>query len=293
MQKVTHRYLATSDFFYPNKLGYRRVSLAILPLAYGVFTTASDQPRHSGIIKGPFAHVGCKLHTAMFPILGKSCQLNSSPEWGATMKASWWMCPDMGNNLKKLRNAAGWTLQQAADNMGVSYGQYVKLERGERRFTTDHIRIAAEAFGVSPAEVIDPPNLVPIVGLAGAGPDGSVIFASEQDNLGEAPMPPGGNPGTVAVEIRGDSMRGIGDNGWLFYFDDRREPVTEDLIGELCIVGLENGQTLVKKLYRGRGEGLFDLESTNAPTLRDQKIVWAALITAIIPARAARRVGLR
>ena len=200
--------------------------------------------------------------------------------------------PLMGNNLKSLRKDRRWTLHEAADRMGVSYGQYVKLERGERRLTADYIQQASIAYGVSQTEIIDEISSVPIVGLAGAGPDGSVIFADEASNLGDAPMPPGGTPTTVAVEIRGDSMRGIGDNGWLFYFDDRREPVTEDLIGELCIVGLDHGHTLVKKLYRGRGAGLWDLESTNAPTLRDQKVVWAALITAIIPARAARRNGL-
>lgn len=47
--------------------------------------------------------------------------------------------------------------------MGVSKGQFIKLERGERRLTIDYINQAAKAFGVSSSEVIDDtPSVVPV-----------------------------------------------------------------------------------------------------------------------------------
>lgn len=61
----------------------------------------------------------------------------------------------MGNNLKKLRTACKMTHDRAAEAMGVSKGQYIKLERGERRLTLEYINQAAKAFDVTPSEVID------------------------------------------------------------------------------------------------------------------------------------------
>jgi len=60
----------------------------------------------------------------------------------------------MANALKKLRAARGWTHDLAAERMGISRGQFIKLERGERGLTERTIALAAKAFGVPPAEVI-------------------------------------------------------------------------------------------------------------------------------------------
>ncbi len=77
--------------------------------------------------------------------------------------------PGMGNGLKRLRQARGWTHEQAAEAMGISRGQLIKLERGERRLTADYIRLAAEAFGTSELEVLGTPRSVRLVGKVGAG----------------------------------------------------------------------------------------------------------------------------
>lgn len=61
----------------------------------------------------------------------------------------------MNNRLKKLRTEARLTQDEAAAAMGVSRGQYIKLERGERRLTTDYIARAAKAFHVSQSAVIE------------------------------------------------------------------------------------------------------------------------------------------
>lgn len=43
----------------------------------------------------------------------------------------------------------------AAEAMGVSRGQYIKLERGERRLTVEYINRAAKAFGVRSSDILD------------------------------------------------------------------------------------------------------------------------------------------
>lgn len=61
----------------------------------------------------------------------------------------------MGNKLKALREQRGWTLDDAAEAMGVSRGGYIKLERGERKLSERTIGLAVRAFGVSPSDLID------------------------------------------------------------------------------------------------------------------------------------------
>ena len=226
----------------------------------------------------------------IFPALGKSVNQNLPQHGARQISPAKAMLPVMGNNLKKLRDSKGWTHDQAAAALGVSRGQFIKLERGERRLTSDYINRAAIAFGVRQTDVIGQPETVPIVGIAGAGPDGSIEFTETE--LGEAPMPPGGNDKSVAVEVRGASMRGVAEDGWLVYYDDRRSPLTDDLIGELCVLWLADGRVVVKTPYAGREANKFDLESTNAPTMRDEAVIHAAAVTAIVPRRSARKLAL-
>lgn len=134
---------------------------------------------------------------------------------------------------------------------------------------------------------------VRVLGYAGADTEGYVI-QSDSDPVNEtAPVPPGGTSESVALHLKGGSMRGIADDGSLIYFEHQENPPTPDMIGYPCVVELEDGQVLFKRLLRGTGPGLFDLESTVGDTLRDRRIRWAAEPTAIIPPRQARRIVRR
>lgn len=133
---------------------------------------------------------------------------------------------------------------------------------------------------------------IPIVGKAGAGPDGSVLFAEGDGNFGEYPAPTNSTPTTVALEVQGDSMTGIARDGWIVTYDDKKPPEAEHM-GEPCICWLEDGRVLVKTPYPGRGVGLFDLESENARTMRDVPVRYFALVSNIVPRRSAHRYARR
>ena len=79
------------------------------------------------------------------------------------------------------------------------------------------------------------------------------------------------------MEIRGNSL-GSFFNRWLVFYDDVRRPATADLIGELCVVGLQDGRILIKLLQRGKTEGLHNLLSQTEPPIRDVAIEWAAKV---------------
>jgi len=186
----------------------------------------------------------------------------------------------MGNRLKELREEAGWTHDQAAQAMGVSRSQFIKLERGERRLTADYISLASKAFGVQPSAILEELT-VPLLGYVGAGA-AAHYYVDAQGALDEVPMPPGGNDTTVALEVRGDSL-GSFFNQWLVYYDEVRNPVTPDLLGKLVICETVDGRVLVKKLMRGPRPGYYNLHSQTESPIEDIELVWAAKVTHMSP----------
>lgn len=130
------------------------------------------------------------------------------------------------------------------------------------------------------ADSEEPPEPgIPIKGWVGAGSHAQ--YYPEETDLDLAPMIAGATPQTVALEIRGTSLGELFDR-WVVYYDDVRSPVTPDLIGKLCVVGLPDGNRLVKKLKRARG-GLFDLISNTEEPIRNAAVEWAAKVKLIGP----------
>lgn len=172
----------------------------------------------------------------------------------------------------------GLTLEKAAEAMSISKGQYVKLERGERRLTADYIVRAADAFGVTPSDIIGKSATVPLVGYVGAG---QYVEAINNGGIDEVDAPADANPDTVAAIVRGESMLPLFYDGWVLYWSKHLPP--KEMINKLCVVQLANGQILVKYLRPGSQAGLYTLTSTNANDMTDQLVDWAAPIDWIKP----------
>ncbi len=188
----------------------------------------------------------------------------------------------MANNLRSLRDGRGWTQDEAAAALGTTRNHYAKLEGGSRPLTAKWIRLTGEAYGVDPGQVVTERRAtVPVAGHVGAGTE-MHLYAEGQGSLGEVQAPEEVSARTVAAEVRGESLGPI-FNGWYVYFDDRREPVTDDLLGRLCVVGLVDGRILVKKLLRGRGPGGFELHGQFGEPIVDAEVIWAARVTSMMP----------
>ncbi len=204
--------------------------------------------------------------------------------------------PDHAKRLEQARIARKFaTARDAANYFGWSPDTYTQHENGLRGIGRAADKYA-KAFRVSQAWLLtgegDGPNgapiTVPIVGLAGAGPDGSVLYATGDQNFGEAPAPKDASPSTEALEVRGDSMRGLANDGWLIFYDDKQSP-SEDHMGEVCVCFLEDDRVLVKTPYPGSQKGLFHLESMNAPMMLDVPVGHFAFVTDIKPRRSAQK----
>jgi transcriptional regulator with XRE-family HTH domain len=187
----------------------------------------------------------------------------------------------MGNNLKQVRKARGWTIERAADAMGMSRSGYNKLERGERRLREDHIQRGQVVFGVSAADLVADNTTVSVVGSVQRG--GFILFVSSTEDSADAPRPPFSTETTVAVVGEGSVMPGVIEDGWLVYFSADESPFDEALLGALCCIGLEDGTAVVGRVYRGRDAFHFDVVTVAHERLPDRRVRWANKVEWIKP----------
>jgi len=194
------------------------------------------------------------------------------------------------------RREAGYaTASAAAEALGTSIPTYLGHENGSRGFKRDSADQYARKFNVSMEWLLtgkgpkerrstrpDPVEgrYVSLVGYVGAGAE--THFFAQDAPLDEVPAPAGSSDSTVAVEIRGDSLGSFFDR-WLVFYDDVRRPVTNDLVNKLCVVGLEDGRILIKKIQRSKAKGLFHLLSQTEAPILDVSVDWAARVKNMIP----------
>jgi phage repressor protein C with HTH and peptisase S24 domain len=214
------------------------------------------------------------------------------------------MSTTRGERLRQARENAGYkSARLAAKAMGIAVSTYGAHERAEdpggRDFGPDEATRYAKRFKVTPEWLLtgrwlppdgDTPRIVdhleekvtfkvPVVGYVGAGSKAH-FYDVAQGDLDDIDPPAGSNEATVAVEIRGDSL-GPFFNRWLVFYDKIQHPLTEDMLGELCVVGLEDGRILIKQVQRGSKPGLYNLASPNDAPIKDMPVQWAAKVNII------------
>lgn len=202
----------------------------------------------------------------------------------------------MGNNLRFLREARGWTHEEAAAAFGMSRSGYTKLERGERRLTSVYIAKGAQVYGVPEAAILDetfdenlvepegdfvastPSNgvtkslftVVPIAGYVGAG---ASVYPVEGDTSGHGGYikAPRGFGAMEALIVRGDSMAPAYENGDVIYFSGQPAELPIRDSGKAYVLKLVDGRMLLK-LVTPSGNGRYLLTSWNAPPIQDAEI---------------------
>lgn len=154
------------------------------------------------------------------------------------------------------------------------------LRPGGRQLKASEIPKVAAYLEVQPP-VPGKITTVPLVGYVGAGAQ-AVLFADGQGPFDDVEAPDDATDTTVAVEVRGESLGALFDR-WVVYYDNVRDPPGGDQIGKLCVVGLEDGRILVKKLVRGQIAGHFTLLSNVEPPIYDVPVQWAARVKTMKP----------
>ena len=165
------------------------------------------------------------------------------------------------------------TIEKLAAGLQTSARWLLHEEGPENVAEPEHL----DSEDVLPPAVEGP--TVPVAGYVSAGAEAKFIPLPVGE-LDRVAAPPGSNKQTQCLQVRGSSLGELFDR-WLIFYDDIRSPITADLIGRLCVVGLSDDRVVVKKIQRERGE--YILLSNTEPPMRDVIIVWAAKVRDMRP----------
>jgi transcriptional regulator with XRE-family HTH domain len=202
------------------------------------------------------------------------------------------MAIQLSTKIRLLRKRLGLNQPEFADKVGVSQGTVSRWEAGAAP-THQHLTTLAELDGVSldefllgavgrPATEIGEP--IPVVGYVGAGASVYPIDDEHENNGFETiERPPFITGQAIAVEVRGDSLVPVAEDGWKLIYTGEQSVLEEEVLNKLCVVALTDGRVLVKRIVRGSKPQRYHLLSTNAPMIEDAEVLWASRVRAIIP----------
>ena len=166
------------------------------------------------------------------------------------------------------------------------------VQNGERRgVTTETLASLAPVLQTTASWLLEGVSAVAaassvlrIVGRVGAGAEIQPEFEQiPPEGLDQVDLALPLSDESIAFTVEGNSMWPRYNAGDVVICDEKEhDPVA--LIGREAAVRTGDGKRYLKTVRRGQSAGLFDLESHNAPPIRNVTIEWAAPIVMILPA---------
>lgn len=192
--------------------------------------------------------------------------------------------------IRELRKSKGLKQVDLVEMTGLSNPYLSTLETGNQKKSpsVDALARIASALGVRIGDLFDDARPVAVAGRVGAGARVPLVDGYEKgDGLYHVACPADlpFSDALVAVEIVGDSMAPVYEDGDLLFYSRKSLGVPTEAIGSKCVCEDENGDVWVKQLKRGSAPGLFHLVSLNptAENMHDVQIKWAAPIVMHLP----------
>lgn len=191
--------------------------------------------------------------------------------------------------IRQFREAAGLTLEQVAERLGMSHSQISRIERGASDFTGKTLKALADLYGVEMSDLLSDNSAasmvagysdivhVPIIGYVAGGAE--VHYPTSEDWGSREIVVANVRGGAKAIVVWGDSLVPVyRDQDVLVY-----EPAIGDpskLIGDDCVVRLQDGRTFLAVLMPGSTRERYTLgnRATGFPLISDLPIDWAARV---------------
>ena len=190
------------------------------------------------------------------------------------------------SQLRTARDAKGLSMAKLGKLAGTTAQQVDRLEKGHRKLTREWAERLAPHLSVTPESLVFDTvdgSVIPVVGLISGG--GSIETAWEQQTepLYEIKIPFSAGDDVIGLEIRGESMWPKYDPGDVIVVSRHGEPI-ESVLGYEAAVRTRGGDRYFKRIIATPTKGRFDLESYNAPTIRNVQIEWVAGLIVRVPA---------
>lgn len=190
--------------------------------------------------------------------------------------------PHMRISLKDARKKAGLSQEELGARADSGRSTIVKLERGDLPLTEAWAKRLAPHLGIRADQLYEGPQ-IPVIGYVGAG--ARVYAFDDMLAAGETiERPPMTHGDLFAVEVKGDSMLPLAEEGWHIVYTAEATVDEHVVLNKVCVVQLEmDDSMLVKRVVRGSKPYHYHLLSTNAAAIEDVQLRWAAVVKAIVP----------
>ncbi len=194
----------------------------------------------------------------------------------------------VAERLTWARKRSGYeSAAEAARALGMAEPTVRAHENGTREPGKPNLRKYSRAFRVpyswlANGEGAPDSRRLPVLGYVGAGAE---VFPDDGAARAFDPMdlPPGATSDCFALIVRGESRYPRYDDGDVIICMPEVSEVS-NLVGMDCVLDVEDGRRLLKRLERGSKRGLFTLNSENASPIRDVKVLRAAPVRWVIRA---------
>lgn len=224
-----------------------------------------------------FAHKDAECNYIRYDMQGElylASVLDQCRSWGHSFP--------MRISLKDARKRAKLSQERLGELADSGRSTIVKLEQGVLAMTEAWAKRLAPHLGVKPDELYEGPQ-IPVIGFVGAG--ARVYAYDDLLDAGETiDRPPMTTGDLFAVEVKGDSMLPLAEEGWHIVYTAEATVDEHAVLNKVCVVQLEiDDSMLVKRVVRGSKPYHYYLLSTNAAAIEDVQLRWAAVVKAIVP----------
>lgn len=209
----------------------------------------------------------------------------------------WMDHSDRSTRLKFVRERAGYeSPRAAAKHFRWNENTYKARENGLRDYTVEDAKVYGRAYNVSWIWLVsgeggmERRSVAKIQGLIGAGGEiDTNLSAAYGEEVVEVevlvPLP----PDVTAYEVWGDSMLPKYDPGDIVIVRDTAS-AAETILGDVALCVTADWKRYLKRVLKGSEDGLFDLDSFNARTMKDVRVLQFGAIHLVIPSKQVERV---
>ncbi len=181
--------------------------------------------------------------------------------------------PKLENRIREVRKAQGLTLEAVAKRAGTTNQQIQRLETGQRRLTIDWLERVAEALQCHPVALLGAWEADRITVTGSIGQNGEVrLFERERVDTQRLPLQSGALAGLI---VRGNALLPRYGDGDVIFFTPGENKKPEIFLGNECVVRLQFGRHLLRRVIHGSRKTVFTLITHNALEMPDVVIEWA------------------